>query len=145
MTSNLPPLKYGFEWRYRDNRPAACLFTLDVDCYVEVTKDGSVRIPTGVAPLDIVKAVIEVNEQRDRSLKDAEINESDITHLEVLLKKEFQPVGWLYTSIYESLKEKGLCVNSGCGYGLTQLGTEVLRKHKLSKEENERKNSKCDK
>ena len=38
----------------------ACLFTLDVDCTVEV--DGnSVRIITGVAPLEVVQAVIKAN------------------------------------------------------------------------------------
>jgi hypothetical protein len=144
----LPSLDHGFEWRYRDGRPAACLFTLDVDCYIEVTEDGSVKIPTGVAPLDIVKAVIEVNERRDRNLKDAKIDEGDITHLEVLLNGEFSPLGWLYSNVYEHLKEKGLCVNSNSGYKLTRLGAEVLRKYELSKEEKEengRENSERDK
>ena len=141
----LPPLDHGFEWRYKDGRPSACLFTLDVDCYIEVTEDGSVKIPTGVAPLNIVKAVIEANERRDRILRDAKINDGDIAHLEVLLNGEFSPLGWLYSNVYEHLKEKGLCINSGHGYGLTRLGAEVLRKHKSSEEENGRKNSECDK
>ena len=145
MTSNLPPLKYGFEWRYRDDRPVACLFTLDVDCYIEVTADGSVKIPTGVAPLDIVKIVIEVNEQRDRNLKDVKIDDSDATHLSVLLESSFSPVGWLYTNIYESLKERGFCISSVFGYEITNLGREILGKYKLSKEENGRENSECDK
>jgi hypothetical protein len=145
MKDEFPPLNHGFEWHYRDGRPSACLFTLDVDCYVEVTADGSVKIPTGVAPLDIVKAVIEVNERRDRDLKSSEITEDDINYLKVLLKGEFSPLGWLYTNVYESLKGKGLCASSSSGYGLTRLGMEVLRKHDLSKEENGRENSERDK
>lgn len=86
--------------------------------------------------------MIEVNERRDRDLKNSEITKDDINHLEVLLNGEFSPLGWLYSNVYEHLKEKGLCINSGHGYKLTRLGEEVLRKYKLSKEENERENSK---
>lgn len=57
----LPDLPDPWEWRVRvEGFWAACLFTPDVDCYVEV--DGpSVRISTGVAPLEIVEAVLKAN------------------------------------------------------------------------------------
>jgi hypothetical protein len=57
----LPTLPELWEWRVRvGGFWAACLFTLDVDCIVEV--DGpSVRISTGVAPLEIMEAVLKAN------------------------------------------------------------------------------------
>lgn len=60
--ADLPELPEGWEWQVRrvGGPWMACLFTLDVDCTVEV--DGnSVRIITGVAPLEVVQAVIKAN------------------------------------------------------------------------------------
>lgn len=59
--TKLPMLPTGWEWRMRGRFYAACLFTLDIDCYVEVTDGGSVQISTGVAPIEVVQAVITAN------------------------------------------------------------------------------------
>lgn len=63
---DLPKLPESWEWRVRQvgGYWAACLFTPDVDCIVEV--DGpSVRISTGVAPLEVVEAVLTAKRDRD--------------------------------------------------------------------------------
>jgi hypothetical protein len=59
--NELPELPEHWEWRVRVHGFwAACLFTWEYDCIVEV--DGSsVRISTGVAPLGIVEAVLKAN------------------------------------------------------------------------------------
>jgi hypothetical protein len=57
--TRLPNLPEGWDWQMRrmGGSWAACLFTLDVDCIVEI--DGnSLNISTGVAPLEVVQAVI---------------------------------------------------------------------------------------
>lgn len=57
---DLPELPEPWEWRVRVGGWAACLFTPDVDCIVEVDRD-SVRISTGIAPLGVVEAVLKAN------------------------------------------------------------------------------------
>lgn len=61
---DLPPLPDPWEWRVRvEGFWAACLFTQGVDCIVEV--DGSsVKISTGVAPLEVVEAVLKANSRK---------------------------------------------------------------------------------
>lgn len=56
---SLPRLPPGWEWARCSDYPGptACLFTPEVDCYVWV-EDGSVRISTGVAPVEVVAAVL---------------------------------------------------------------------------------------
>jgi hypothetical protein len=58
---NLPALLPG--WRWLSDGPGhhvACLLTNDVDCFVSCV-GGSVRISTGIAPVEIVAAVIAAN------------------------------------------------------------------------------------
>ncbi len=59
----LPELEVGFVWARRSTgRWAACLFTPDVECIVEISEDGrTLLLSTGVAPLSVVKAVIRAN------------------------------------------------------------------------------------
>jgi len=56
----LPKLLEGWEWYIRHGFYAACLFTWEYDCIVEI-RDGSLHLSTGVAPLEIVKAVLKAN------------------------------------------------------------------------------------
>lgn len=60
---DLPELEVGFVWAMRSTgRWAACLFTQDVDCIVEISEDGkTLLLSTGVAPLSVVEAVIKAN------------------------------------------------------------------------------------
>lgn len=81
LPSNLPSLLPGWVWRldHRDS-PVACLFTEDIDCFVSVEEsiirgDKSVKISTGVAPIEIVKAVIAANEEKERKHVHRELHE----------------------------------------------------------------------
>ena len=65
MLYELPKLPEPWEWRVRvGGFWAACLFTQDTDCIVEV--DGSsVRISTGVAPMEVVESVLNFKKDQD--------------------------------------------------------------------------------
>ena len=61
---DLPDLPEDWEWRVRSNGSwAACLFTWEYDCIVEVS-GGSVQLSTGVAPIVVVEAVIRANTRK---------------------------------------------------------------------------------
>jgi hypothetical protein len=59
IMGELPKLPELWEWRVRrmGGYWSACLFTVDVDCVVEV-EGGSLKISTGVAPLEVIEAVL---------------------------------------------------------------------------------------
>lgn len=61
--TEFPSLPLGWEWQVRQvgGTWAACLFTWEYDCIVEVLEGGSLRISTGIAPLEVVQAVIKAN------------------------------------------------------------------------------------
>lgn len=57
---NLPALLEGWEWHVRHGFYAACLFTFEYDCIVEI-RDRILHLSTGVAPIEIVQAVLKAN------------------------------------------------------------------------------------
>jgi hypothetical protein len=56
----LPKLLKGWEWQVRNGFYAACLFTWEYDCIVEI-RDAALHLSTGVAPIEIVKSVLKAN------------------------------------------------------------------------------------
>jgi hypothetical protein len=62
---DMPALPEGWEWRVRlHGYWAACLFTWEYDCIVEIQGD-SLYLSAGVAPLEVVQAVITANARKD--------------------------------------------------------------------------------
>lgn len=58
---NLPRLLDGWHWRYNAaGAPVACLWTLEYDVTVSF-EGGSIHISSGVAPWEIVHAVLVAN------------------------------------------------------------------------------------
>lgn len=55
-------------------------------------------------------------------------SESDLQYLKVLENKPFQPIGWLYESVYDGLAARGLVVKKFDGYPLSETGREALVK-----------------
>jgi hypothetical protein len=60
INPNLPDLPEGWDWYVRNGFYAACLFTWEYDCIVEIQR-GSLHLSTGVAPIEIVQAVLKAN------------------------------------------------------------------------------------
>lgn len=52
---------------------------------------------------------------------------SDIDYLKVLEKGPFDPIGWLYTSVYETLASHGWCFRGVGGFQLSEAGRKVLQ------------------
>jgi hypothetical protein len=57
---------------------------------------------------------------------DPQITDGDVTHLEACEKQPFAPLGWLYTNVFEGLRERGLVHLSQTGYALTPDGHAAL-------------------
>lgn len=66
----LPKLLKGWEWQVRNGFYAACLFTWEYDCIVEI-RDAALHLSTGVAPIEIVKAVLKANNLCHRYQKES--------------------------------------------------------------------------
>ena len=62
LNPDLPELLDGWEWCTRNGFYAACLFTFEYDCIVEI-RDKSLHLSTGVAPIEIVQAVLQANKR----------------------------------------------------------------------------------
>jgi hypothetical protein len=61
---DLPRLPEDWEWQAQDGDTfAACLFTWEYDCIVKLS-GGSVHISTGVAPIEVIEAVVRVNTRK---------------------------------------------------------------------------------
>jgi hypothetical protein len=60
INQNLPTLPEGWGWYIRNGFYAACLFTWEYDCIVEI-QDRALHLSTGVAPVEIVQAVLKAN------------------------------------------------------------------------------------
>ena len=60
---DLLTLPDGWDWYVRNGLMAACLFTWEYDCIVEMS-GGSLQISTGVAPVEVIEAVIRVNARK---------------------------------------------------------------------------------
>jgi len=58
------------------------------------------------------------------------VSDDYIKYLEAVEKKPFSPIGPLYTSIFESLLEKGFVHLEAAGYILSTAGAEVLAEHR---------------
>jgi hypothetical protein len=56
----LPKLLEGWEWGYGHGYYAAFIFTWEYDCIVSI-REGTLYLSTGVAPIEIVKAVLKAN------------------------------------------------------------------------------------
>lgn len=56
----------------------------------------------------------------------SELSDSDVTHLSVLEKGPFQPIGWLYSDVYCDLVDRGFAHHSINGFHLSPLGREAL-------------------
>jgi hypothetical protein len=58
---------------------------------------------------------------------------SDVGYLEVVEKTSFEPVGWLYRSIYDDLAERGLVSRTRHGgFILSDDGARALVEHRKS-------------
>lgn len=66
----LPKLLEGWGWYVRHGFYAACLFTFEYDCIVEI-RDRALHLSTGVAPIEIVKAVLKANNLCHRYQKES--------------------------------------------------------------------------
>ena len=51
---------------------------------------------------------------------------SDRKYLEVVREQPFVPIGWLYTQIYEDLRDRGLVVCRMGAYSLSEQGRQEL-------------------
>jgi hypothetical protein len=57
------------------------------------------------------------------------ISDSDAQHLECVEHASFQPIGWLYTNVFEDLLERGLVTMTvSNGYIITDHGAEELNR-----------------
>lgn len=56
----------------------------------------------------------------------------DVPYLEAVETEGFYPLGWLYGSVYESLRERGLVRLSDVGFVLTSAGKESLAEFRMS-------------
>lgn len=56
-------------------------------------------------------------------------SDSDLNYLKVLEKGPFEPIGWLYESIYEGLRSRQLVFRDVQGYHLSEDGRKVLKAH----------------
>lgn len=56
----LPPLLEGWEWSYYRGFYSAFIFTFEYDCIVAI-REGTLYLSTGVAPIEIVQAVLQAN------------------------------------------------------------------------------------
>lgn len=55
------------------------------------------------------------------------IKSSDVPYLEAVEHKSFVPVGWLYASILEGLRERGLVAHTlGGGFIISDSGAKQL-------------------
>lgn len=54
------------------------------------------------------------------------VSDGDVQYLEAVEKKPFDPLGPLYTSIYEGLLVRGLVRRSPVGYVLSPSGSKTL-------------------
>lgn len=57
------------------------------------------------------------------------ISDSDARHLECVERASFQPIGWLYTSVFEDLLQKGLVTMTvSNAYIISDYGAGELKK-----------------
>jgi len=54
------------------------------------------------------------------------VKEEDLIYLKCIEHEPFTPIGWLYTSVYDGLTERGLAVRTGGSYFLSPLGRQEL-------------------
>lgn len=75
-SKELPKLLDGWEWRLHLGQPhngvvpsslAACLLTPEQDCFVYL-EGGSLKISTGIAPVEIISAVLEARNYQSGSV-----------------------------------------------------------------------------
>jgi hypothetical protein len=57
---------------------------------------------------------------------DPQITDGDLAYLEACEKQPFAPLGWLYTGVFEALRDRGLVHLSQTGYTLTPDGRAAL-------------------
>ena len=67
INPDLPDLPKGWDWYLRNGWYAACLFTFEYDCIVEI-QDRALHLSTGVAPVEIVLAVLQANSKKFKLL-----------------------------------------------------------------------------
>jgi len=60
---------------------------------------------------------------------DTRISDSDVKHLECVEHASFQPIGWLYTNVFEDLLRKGLVTMTvSSAYIISDHGAEELKR-----------------
>jgi hypothetical protein len=66
--------------------------------------------------------------ERRLSVADPQITDNDVIYLGACEKQPFYPIGWLYTNVFESLRDRGLVFLDARGYSPTAAGRDVLAK-----------------
>jgi len=61
------------------------------------------------------------------------ISESDVKHLECVVRTSFQPIGWLYQGVYADLHQRGLVsLTMSEAYILSDHGADELKKFRAA-------------
>lgn len=61
------------------------------------------------------------------------LRESDVIYLKVLENGPFDPVSFLYGSVYGALEDRGLVIRHQGGYLLTAVAKQLLAAHRATR------------
>lgn len=63
------------------------------------------------------------------------MREADLVYLKAIEHTPFTPLGWLYTSVYDDLTDRGLAVRTGGSYLISKAGREGLDRIRYERNE----------
>lgn len=64
------------------------------------------------------------------------LSDQDQTHLEIVETQTFDPVGWMYQSIFDDLYARGLVIETKWGHFLiSEVGKEALKQKRAFKKD----------